>query len=306
MSSNRKRILPSWMKQSNSSENVSVNKDRTDVFESPPAVPVKKPFIDTLSDTSDVDEANQCNSDEIHTTISVKKPVVDALSDTSDADEANQCHSVHVSSACNETAKTLERDLVTRRDSNDFTSNGHDSGAHSADDTGTSSQTDSSNLLSTSRRTCFYGSSCYRKNPQHRVEFSHPGDSDYPSQSKVSDDPVSSVDSRPLCEYGSACYRKNPQHRVDFRHDAPKKRKARPSKIEDLPSDNEGDFDGSISSDNFHPGNESDDSFITSDSVDTGNSETNSDYTDDEEKKKASKKKKKTKLGQKRKKKEIK
>ncbi len=32
---------------------------------------------------------------------------------------------------------------------------------------------------STSRRICPYGSTCYRKNPQHRVDEAHPGDPDY-------------------------------------------------------------------------------------------------------------------------------
>lgn len=66
-----------------------------------------------------------------------------------------------------------------------------------------------------------------RKNPQHRIDFAHPGDSEYIDQATTSND---SVDNRPLCQYGAACYRKNPQHRLDYKHDAPKKRAARPSR----------------------------------------------------------------------------
>lgn len=29
------------------------------------------------------------------------------------------------------------------------------------------------------REACRYGETCYRKNPQHRLEFAHPGDPDY-------------------------------------------------------------------------------------------------------------------------------
>lgn len=65
--------------------------------------------------------------------------------------------------------------------------------------------------------------------------------------------------------------------------------------MQDIPSDNEGDFDASFDSDNYKPGDsESDDSFVTSDSVGSGDSDF--DPEDDEEnKKKAAKRKKKTK-----------
>jgi hypothetical protein len=54
-----------------------------------------------------------------------------------------------------------------------------------------------------------------RKNPQHHVEFSHPGDSDY-------------VDDLPECPYGITCYRKNKQHRLDFRHSTRPRKAKRP------------------------------------------------------------------------------
>lgn len=44
------------------------------------------------------------------------------------------------------------------------------------------------------------------------------------------------------------------------------------AKLQDFPSDNEGDFDASLSSDNYNP-SESNDSFVTSDSMDSGNSD---------------------------------
>ncbi|MBN3320348.1 APLF factor, partial [Atractosteus spatula] len=65
------------------------------------------------------------------------------------------------------------------------------------------------------RNPCMYGTNCYRKNPVHFQEFSHPGDSDYEEKSAVSDD---ANDCRPECPYGTDCYRKNPQHRKEYRH----------------------------------------------------------------------------------------
>lgn len=49
----------------------------------------------------------------------------------------------------------------------------------------------------------------FRKNPQHRTDFSHPGDDDYDS------DPN---DDRLLCPFGDSCYRTNLDHRREFRH----------------------------------------------------------------------------------------
>lgn len=37
------------------------------------------------------------------------------------------------------------------------------------------------------RPACKYGANCYRKNPQHKKEYSHPGDSDYPKPHSNSD-----------------------------------------------------------------------------------------------------------------------
>jgi len=66
------------------------------------------------------------------------------------------------------------------------------------------------------RSSCMFGSSCYRKNPAHRVEEAHPGDDDYvdPADDHVADE----NDDRPECEFGTACYRKNPDHKRQFKH----------------------------------------------------------------------------------------
>lgn len=67
------------------------------------------------------------------------------------------------------------------------------------------------------RPVCPFGASCYRKNPVHRAEHSHPGDSDY-EDSKQSNDMDDNDDDKPECPFGKSCYRQNPQHKRDFKH----------------------------------------------------------------------------------------
>ncbi|XP_044310396.1 aprataxin and PNK-like factor isoform X1 [Varanus komodoensis] len=76
----------------------------------------------------------------------------------------------------------------------------------------------SSNVARHQRTACRYGKSCYRKNPIHLQEFSHPGDSDYCDTETLSQ---IDNDNRPECPYGTACYRKNPQHKLEYKHTAP-------------------------------------------------------------------------------------
>ncbi|TRY83038.1 hypothetical protein DNTS_004455 [Danionella cerebrum] len=64
------------------------------------------------------------------------------------------------------------------------------------------------------RKPCPYGSSCYRKNPLHFQESSHPGDTDYYETEKNDED----EDDRPECPYGTHCYRKNPLHKKEYKH----------------------------------------------------------------------------------------
>ncbi|XP_051983601.1 aprataxin and PNK-like factor [Xyrauchen texanus] len=68
------------------------------------------------------------------------------------------------------------------------------------------------------RRTpCPYGGSCYRKNPVHFQESSHPGDSDY-EEEEADDDDDDGGDDRPECPYGTHCYRKNLLHKKEYKH----------------------------------------------------------------------------------------
>ncbi|XP_041108878.1 aprataxin and PNK-like factor [Polyodon spathula] len=77
------------------------------------------------------------------------------------------------------------------------------------------------------RNPCMYGKGCYRKNPIHFQEFSHPGDCDY-QEDKASDEDES--DNRLECPYGTDCYRKNPQHREEYKHTMPPETGVRRSK----------------------------------------------------------------------------
>ncbi|KAK5616453.1 hypothetical protein CRENBAI_011213 [Crenichthys baileyi] len=102
------------------------------------------------------------------------------------------------------------------------------------------------------RTPCPYGKDCYRKNPLHFNECSHPGDSDYEEEEEEEED-------RPECPYGTDCYRKNPLHRKEFKHTKKPARSAR-SMAKNTPDEDVSDDD---------------DSFINDDSDDLGN---DSDY----------------------------
>lgn len=70
-----------------------------------------------------------------------------------------------------------------------------------------------STATSTVRTPCQYGKDCYRKNPLHFQECSHPGDPDYQEEEEKEDDKE-----RPECPYGTDCYRKNPLHWKEYKH----------------------------------------------------------------------------------------
>lgn len=84
---------------------------------------------------------------------------------------------------------------------------------------GGNSQTDVQQKAKVQRRTpCPYGTSCYRKNPIHFQERSHPGDDDYEDEQNDED---GEDDDRPECPYGTDCYRKNPLHKKEYKHTKP-------------------------------------------------------------------------------------
>ncbi|XP_027518858.1 aprataxin and PNK-like factor isoform X1 [Corapipo altera] len=87
-----------------------------------------------------------------------------------------------------------------------------------SDSTRSADASESSKKIQHKRTPCMYGSACYRKNPIHFQQFSHPNDDDYHDMEMISQD---NNDNRPECPYGTACYRKNPQHKLEYKHTAP-------------------------------------------------------------------------------------
>ncbi|KFV87501.1 Aprataxin and PNK-like factor, partial [Struthio camelus australis] len=86
-----------------------------------------------------------------------------------------------------------------------------------SDSTGSIDTSESSKQIKHKRAPCMYGTGCYRKNPVHFQQFSHPIDDDY-HETDVVTQPDS--DDRPECPYGTTCYRKNPQHKLEYKHSA--------------------------------------------------------------------------------------
>ncbi|XP_030634805.1 aprataxin and PNK-like factor [Chanos chanos] len=91
------------------------------------------------------------------------------------------------------------------------------------------------------RTPCPYGSSCYRKNPVHFQECSHPGDDDYEEEQAEDDED----DDRPECPYGTDCYRKNPLHKKEYKHTKPPAKRSVPSEDDE----EDGNYDDSFIND---------------------------------------------------------
>ncbi|XP_048843404.1 aprataxin and PNK-like factor [Brienomyrus brachyistius] len=114
----------------------------------------------------------------------------------------------------------------------------------------------SSQARNSQRVPCPYGKDCYRKNPIHFKECSHPGDSDF--EEKPADE-----DDRPECPYGTSCYRKNPLHKKEYKHTKdPGKRASREEEYADL-DDSLVDDSESVDDDSDYVPYESDDSANT-------------------------------------------
>lgn len=107
------------------------------------------------------------------------------------------------------------------------------------------------------RTPCPYGKNCYRKNPLHFQECSHPGDTDYEEEEEEED--------KPECPYGTDCYRKNPLHRKEYKHT--KKPARRVAKKTPADEDDE-DEDSFINDDSEDAGDDSD--YVPPDSDDSG------------------------------------
>ncbi|XP_061579805.1 aprataxin and PNK-like factor isoform X2 [Cololabis saira] len=101
------------------------------------------------------------------------------------------------------------------------------------------------------RQPCPYGKDCYRKNPLHFQDCSHPGDADY------KDDEEEDEAGRPECPYGTDCYRKNPLHRKEYKHTRRAARSTR-TVARGTADDDDDDDDGFINDDSEDGGDDSD------------------------------------------------
>ncbi|XP_019905468.2 aprataxin and PNK-like factor isoform X2 [Esox lucius] len=119
------------------------------------------------------------------------------------------------------------------------------------------------------RTPCQYGKHCYRKNPFHFQECSHPGDSDYENYSEeVDEDDEADNGDRPECPYGTDCYRKNPLHRKEYRHSKKTRAKKPVSYNNEEEDDDSGDNDSFINDESED--NDEDSDYEPPDSDDSG------------------------------------
>ncbi|XP_051868908.1 aprataxin and PNK-like factor isoform X2 [Pristis pectinata] len=126
------------------------------------------------------------------------------------------------------------------------------------------------------KRACVYGSNCYRKNPVHFQEFSHPGDPDYEDPLVGEED----GDNKPECPFGTACYRKNPQHKKEYKHTQPPGKSALDNESDDDGEPNQYDLDDTFidDEDDLDPTDEDSDwepSSDTNEDIDTLRKEAN-------------------------------
>ncbi|KAM9362709.1 aprataxin and PNK-like factor [Symphorus nematophorus] len=117
------------------------------------------------------------------------------------------------------------------------------------------------------RTPCPYGKDCYRKNPIHFQECSHPGDTDYEEEEETEEA------DRPECPYGTDCYRKNPLHRKEYKHTkkpaSTRRTVPKKSYADDEDEDEDfGDDDSFINDDSEDVGEDSD--YVPPDSDDSG------------------------------------
>ncbi|KAL0105362.1 hypothetical protein PUN28_016786 [Cardiocondyla obscurior] len=98
------------------------------------------------------------------------------------------------------------------------------------------------------REKCMYGPQCYRKNHNHKNNYSHPDDSDYDG-----------IDDRQECPYGAKCYRKNPQHKTQFKHTTGHRRRRRagtplnPELVNNVSETDESSVEESVDESDYDP-----------------------------------------------------
>ncbi|XP_017312701.2 aprataxin and PNK-like factor isoform X1 [Ictalurus punctatus] len=133
---------------------------------------------------------------------------------------------------------------------------------------GENSQTGVQQKAKVQRRTpCPYGTSCYRKNPIHFQECSHPGDGDYEDEQ---DDEDGEDDDRPECPYGTDCYRKNPLHKKEYKHTQPPAKTTAPDDDDDGEEQDEDQYENSFVNDDSEEDAVDEDSDYVPESEDDG------------------------------------
>ncbi|KAF2900689.1 hypothetical protein ILUMI_05492 [Ignelater luminosus] len=160
-----------------------------------------------------VSESEDDTNETVTTSAAKKKPRNSKKSSANQNDHDAELQAMLFSSD-----EDIEKEDKTEENShqNDASTESSKKAKNSESDDGTTEKNVAPNVASTSstkkkerRDHCWYGLSCYRKNPAHLAEYSHPGDSDYES------DPE---DDRPMCSFGAACYRRNKNHRQAYKH----------------------------------------------------------------------------------------
>ncbi|CAH1972914.1 unnamed protein product [Acanthoscelides obtectus] len=175
---------------------------------------VKERVSDSEDETSNVENTSQS----IETTLTAEthnavtlEPKPEPLDDEP-MEKASSSLTVKIEPA-EDASATIKKEATMESNEND------PRGTDSSNAAGSSATSDKPKILRRDR--CWYGTSCYRKNPIHRQDFSHPGDTDYDS------DPE---DDRPPCPFGNACYRTNMLHRRQYKH--PGRPAPKPSKVQ--------------------------------------------------------------------------
>ncbi|KAL2086533.1 hypothetical protein ACEWY4_017592 [Coilia grayii] len=144
--------------------------------------------------------------------------------------------------------------------SNSASQNGHKTSKATKEVKRQDSAAGSSSKKATNRTPCPYGSSCYRKNPIHFQECSHPGDSDYEEEAEMDVDEED--DDRPECPYGTDCYRKNPLHKKEYKHTRPPARASASRKDEDEDDDDEDAYEDSFINDDSEENFDEDSDYV--------------------------------------------
>ncbi|XP_077173994.1 aprataxin and PNK-like factor isoform X2 [Paroedura picta] len=266
LSASRKRVLPAWMLQGDltvPSSLLSVPGNRNN--EERRKSPAKKQKTTTSSDAAlslqavqgvatesavpKVENNNSRSVSLIPKTVAMQnecsEPSQSAYRST-ESDPSNMRGIEEDRGASKAESEGMPSQSLVHQDENKVLIPDQTTEADSSDSTGSSSVPQSSNLTKHTRIPCQYGRNCYRKNPIHFQQFSHPGDADC-HDPEVGTAAVN--DPRPECPYGTTCYRKNPQHKKEYKHTAPpepERKQTRPKPIKkgrsllEDDSDNEG------------------------------------------------------------------